>query len=164
MESIAGMVQTARTQPHLESHRTTSLASTVREITFEEESALFMIINQTRALHGWSLASAVELEPICKVWWKEFARYDVPPEHYETLYRKALDRRIKALTESTKNPPAIDAVTLLAGWIGENGLRADLHRQRIAEGRYLEANTDCDRCFGSGWESTDKGARRCDHQ
>jgi hypothetical protein len=133
---------------------------------------LFSIINQSRAVQGWTLAPAHELEPICRVWWKEFARHNIPPEHYETLYQRALDRRIRAVNEGAKNIPALDAVAIIAGWIGEYGLRAELHQKRIAEGRYLESNaaSDCDMCHGGGMrlkvnehDPSKSGYVRCDH-
>ncbi|MBK9216954.1 MAG: hypothetical protein IPM59_15440 [Chloracidobacterium sp.] len=68
-----------------------------RSITREEEIGLFSIINQARALQGWTLASASELGPICKVWWKEFARHNIHPKHYETLFQRAHDARIESI-------------------------------------------------------------------
>jgi hypothetical protein len=132
----------------------------------DEETALFTIINQTRALQGWSLASAVELEPICKVWWKELSRYQIPHECYQTLFERAFDARVNSINAGAKNIPNIDAIGLISGWVGEHGLREERNRARIAEGRYLESNapSDCDLCFGTGWESVlGKGARFCKH-
>ncbi len=136
-------------------------------MTADEETALFTIINQVRALHGWSIIAADELEPICKTWWKELDRYRIPHQHYQRLYERALDARIRAINIGSKNIPEIDAIALIAGWTGENGLAAEIRQKEIDAKKFLPptAESDCDRCFGTGWESVPgKGARRCDHK
>lgn len=133
-------------------------------MTRDEELGLFTVINKARALQGWSLAPATELEPICRVWWKEFSRHRIPPEHYETLFQRALDARVRSLNEGAKHIPNIDAITMISCW---QGLSAEIEQQRINDRRYLPstAASDCQRCYGSGMEVVPgKGARHCDHE
>lgn len=135
-------------------------------MTADEEQELFTIINQVRALHGWSIIAADELEPICKTWWKELARYKIPRQHYQTLYERALDARVRAINIGSKNLPEIDAIALIAGWTGEYGLASELRQKEIDAKKFLPATavSDCDLCFGTGWETVaEKGARRCTH-
>ena len=114
MEPLGNLVN--QTLEHSNNLQTTSKANTdLREITREEEVGLFSIINQARALQGWTLAPAHELAPICKVWWKEFARYRIHPKHYETLFQRAHDARINSMRAGARNIPAIDATLLPAG-------------------------------------------------
>ncbi len=170
MEAIKKITEAALnpTSQLSNSRQNISKASTaLREITKDEEIGLFAIINQTRALQGWSLLPAVELEPICNIWWMEFSRFKIPPTHYQTLFQRAHDARIRHITQyGTKNAPAIDATHLIALWTGENGLASEIRRKEIATGRFLPstAESDCDRCFGSGYETVPgKGARPCGH-
>lgn len=136
-------------------------------MTKDEEIGLFAVINQVRALQGWSLAPAAELEPICKVWWMEFSRFKIPTVHYQTLFQRAHDARIRFINQNgTKNAPAIDATLLISLWTGEGGLAAEIRRKEVESGRFLPstAASDCDRCYGTGIECTPNGARTCDHE
>ena len=144
---------------------TSKPSTALPSITREEEVGLFTIINQIRVLQGWSMSPAAELEPMCRVWWEEFQRYGIKAEHYQDLYRRAHKARINALSMGVKVPP-LDATYLISQWIGENGLRAELHRKDIESGRLLTetAVSDCDLCHGSGYEITGRGAKICGHK
>lgn len=111
------------------------------------------------------MSSAEDLEPTCRVWWSEFNRYGIKPEHYQHLYLRAHKARIAALSAGSRVPP-LDATYLISCWIGENGLRAELHRKDIESKKYLPetAVSDCDLCHGSGYEITKFGAKICGHK
>lgn len=167
MENIGSLINQNQISEHSNNLPTTSRANTaLREITREEEVGLFSIINQARALQGWTLAPAHELAPICKVWWKEFSRYKIHPKHYETLFQRAHDARIQSIKAGARNIPSIDATLLICQWTGEAGLAAELRQKDIDSHRYLPSTavSDCELCFGSGIEVVPgKGARNCTH-
>ena len=151
-----------QTLRHSKNHEITSSENTEREITREEEIALFAVINQTRALQGWTLSTASELEPIAKVWWRELSRHKIPHQHYNRLYQRALDARVRAINLGVKNIPNIDAIAMIAEW---PELRRQIREREIASGRLLPtmAASDCEKCYGSGMEIVQgNGARRCE--
>lgn len=135
-----------------------------RAITEPEERAIATIINQIRAVQGWGVLSARDLEAVTTVWWREFARHRIPVEQYQELFRRAFDARAKALAADDRNPPAIDAVALVSHWVGEHGLNAELYRRRVESRRALSAaaSGNCERCYGAGMEIiSGRGARLC---
>lgn len=152
MEHISSPL--SQTSQHSNSQQSISKGNSApREITKEEEVGLFAVINQVRALQGWSIAPATELEPICKVWWMEFSRFNIPAAQYQTLFQRAHDARIRHVNlNGPKNAPTIDATLLIALWTGDNGLAAEIRRREIESGRFLPstAASDCEMCFGSG--------------
>lgn len=130
-------------------------------MTRDEEVGLFSIINQVRALQGWSLSPANELEPICRVWWKEFSRHNIPPKYYETLLQRAIDARVRSLNSGAKYVPNIDAIGLITCW---EGLSQEIEQRRIEERKYLPdtAQSSCELCYGTGMEVVPgRGARIC---
>lgn len=134
----------------------------------EAKAALFAILNNLRALRGWSLASIAELEPIICIWHEELRRHDIPVKHYQTLFNRACDARSLAI-QAGKTPPDIDAFALVAAWLGPQGLRAELRRKQIDDRRSLPANAEsiCQLCNGFGWyypKGFEHGVLRCDHQ
>ena len=115
---------------------------------------------------------ADDAEPVARVWIEFLDRYEVPAAAYPALYDRAVDALIRMI-QNGKDPGELTAETILAGWIGENGLRAELERKRIEEKRYLPdtAASACPRCFGLGWEyiysaeGKKEGARpKCKHE
>lgn len=129
------------------------------------------LINRHRMLKNWSILEADRCEMIATVWIDFLDRYGIPAEAYEALYARATDARISKIREG-KDAGELTAEALVAVWTGPNGLKAELEAKRVEAGRFLTGNaqTQCPKCFGSGFEylKDDAGRTlgvkgRCDH-
>lgn len=130
----------------------------------EVHVGLFQVINKSRMLNGWKSKTAAELDATIRSWAEIFVEYKIPVSAYDSLYKRGFDVRQKALRNG-KDVPQMDATLLVSQWTGEHGLAAELRQKEVDAKRYLPAAAEsaCERCFGTGWECTDRGARRCDH-
>lgn len=115
-------------------------------------------------LNGWQTRTAQELDATIHTWDEVISGYKIPLDAYPELYKRAFDTRQIALRNG-KEPPSFDVTLLISQWTGEYGLASEWRKRDIASGRFLETNaaSDCDICFGSGFETTPKGARKCGH-
>jgi hypothetical protein len=154
MDSIASLVKSDLRTVTIEKAKSSTT------ISRERHAALFSVINKVRMLNGWQTRTAQELDATIRTW-NEVLEH-VPIEAYPELYKRSFQVRARSLNVG-KQPPDFDATLLYSQWIGENGLRAELHRKDIESGRLLTetAVSDCDLCHGSGYEITSRGCKKC---
>lgn len=154
MEHIANLVKREQTQTLSEKAKTSTT------ISRERHAALFAVINKIRMLNGWQTRTAQELDATIRTW--DEVMGDVPIENYPELYKRCFTVRQRYLSQG-KEPPAFDATLMMSQWLGEYGLKAELRQRQIDERRSLPATaeSDCERCYGSGIEVTSRGARGC---
>lgn len=103
----------------------------------------------------WRSRSHKENEATIAIWFDAMAPYDIPVDCYKPLLNRAIDRRQQIVRDlGPDKAPAIDAPLLISCWTGQNGMKADLERERIASGRFLPptAASTCPRCYGTGFE------------
>lgn len=100
---------------------------------------------------GWRPMEPKDAEAMALVWIETLDRHDVPYRHYETLYQRALDLRIKMRQDGEDDPPDLNAELLATQW---KGLQNDIRQREVDAGRTLtsHAQTLCPRCFGTNFE------------
>lgn len=102
-------------------------------------------------------------------WVRSLDREGVPHQAYCELYERALASRAIGISKG-KDVKPFGVEFLVAEWIGEHGLKAELREREIAKGRTLAANAEsvCSLCNGSGWKTVGEGRNapvaKCDHQ
>lgn len=180
MEKINQTIETVNEQQQTFSNRPETSTPTIpaqaaissSDIPPEQHAALFAVINKSRMLNGWGMSTPGELDQQIRTWAEQFNRHDIPIRAYAELYNRAFDVRIEKMTKSGDGP-AMDATLLISQWIGEHGLKAEMHRREIESGRILTdvAASQCQRCEGMNMERVfdDKGfslglKKGCDHR
>jgi hypothetical protein len=111
---------------------------------------------------GWRILGPDDSEVMALAWIELLDQDRVPYQHYEELYRRAVDLRSRRLSQGLRCDD-FSAELMLACW---PGLARELEQKRIDERRYLPdtAASDCPKCFGSNMEVVPgKGARVCKH-
>jgi len=104
-----------------------------------------------------------------QTWFEILQTEKVPAEQYDALYRRACNYQAFIIQQG-KEAPDMSAQLMLAQWIGGNGLRAELERERIESGKYLPSNAEsvCKHCNGSGFreviDGKYKGVKKCNHE
>jgi hypothetical protein len=108
-----------------------------------------------RLLNGWTVRTATELDPTIRVWHEALCEYQIPPRHFNELYKRALNVRQAKLQIGARDVPNIDAALLISQWTGPHGLEADLRKREVESGRLLTttAPSQCLRCYGTGMET-----------
>lgn len=135
----------------------------------EQHAALFAVINKSRMLNGWQTRTAQELDQTIRTWGEMMNSYNIPIDSYPELYKRAFDVRQERM-RSAKDVPQMDATLLVSQWTGEWGLRNELRRRKVDEGRTLPANAEsvCRDCDGTGFKTVQQGQYsglvKCDHQ
>lgn len=98
-------------------------------------------------------------ETMALVWIEMLDGQRIPYQHYETLYKRSVELRARRMSQGLKCDD-FSVEMMIACW---PSLAKEIHDKRVAEGKYLSstAESDCDRCYGSGIEVTERGAKNC---
>lgn len=131
-------------------------------ISREKITAMLNVLNKRWLTQGWRVMDKADAEIMAIAWIEVLDQYKVPHDQYAELYRRCLELRSRRLSNGLKCED-FSAELMVASWIGEHGLRAELRQRQIDERRSLPATaeSDCERCYGSGIEVTGRGARVC---
>lgn len=134
-------------------------------ISPEKHTAIFLLINKSRMLNGWQPSTAAQLDLTIRTWAEVFDRHEIPIAAYPKLLSLAITGRAEIRMRGD-DPGQMGAEYILSLWLGPNGLKAQMRNEQIAQRNTLPNNAAgaCPRCHGSGWESLDGGARRCNHE
>lgn len=126
-------------------------APTGRQIPVENESALGDVIDRWRLNLGWRPLDNESQSLAIQSWFHILESENVPAAAYNELFDRAIKLRALRMSQN-QSVPDFGVELLLACWEGENGLRKELERRRIAEGKTLSQNaaSQCRFCFGSG--------------
>lgn len=112
--------------------------------------AVCTFINKNRISKGWGILPASEAELVASVYIEILDKARVPVKHYARLYDRAMETRIRKLSNG-ETPPDFSAELMVACWVGPNGLSNEM---READSQRLLPETvksDCPKCFGTGW-------------
>jgi hypothetical protein len=113
-------------------------------------AAITSILDTRWLSMGWRPQSPDDSEPMAKVFISELDRHGIPYRHWPELYRRGIDLRRKRLAQGLQCEDfSVDL--MIACW---PQLKDELREQEVAAGRTLTASaeTQCERCQGSGWE------------
>ncbi len=173
MEQAKSTIQNIRQNQQMPTFSENRQISTpITQIDRARHAAIFTAINLVRGSLGWSLKTAKELDEQIKIWAITFDDYKIPNEYLPQLFKRARDLRIARLQNGMETPD-FTAELFAACWTGQNGLKAEIERETVAEGRTLSANAEsvCPRCNGTNMEyvysptGTHLGCRpRCKHE
>jgi hypothetical protein len=137
----------------MEQNLQTLKSTPVTATTTEAERILGTIIFRTRLAKGWNGYDRRTQDLAVQTWFEILNTEKIPPAAYDELYRRACSFQA-AVIQSGREAPEMSAQLMLACWIGENGLLAEIKRHEIeARNRLPEtAKSQCVRCFGTGME------------
>lgn len=119
----------------------------------EKVVAVGEIISRHYSLQIWTIPGPSHIEVMAKAWIEQFDRANIPMSAYHALYDRTVDLRTSRLGRGLECPE-FSAELLIACWIGENGLQAEMRRKEIEKKRSLPetATSFCPRCRGTGIE------------
>lgn len=128
-------------------------------ISREKITAMLNVLNKRWLTQGWRVMDKADAEIMAIAWIEVLDQYKVPHDQYAELYRRCLELRSRRLSNGLKCDD-FSVEMMIACW---PSLAKEIHDKRVAEGKYLSstAESDCDRCYGSGYEVTSRGARGC---
>ena len=117
------------------------------------------VLNKRWLTQGWRVMDKADAEIMAIAWIEVLDQYKVPHDQYAELYRRCLELRSRRLSNGLKCDD-FSVEMMIACW---PSLAKEIHDKRVAEGKYLSSTdeSDCDRCYGSGYEVTGRGARGC---
>lgn len=139
-----------------------------KPIPVEKQRAMGDVFDRWRINQGWNPWDDTTQDMAIASWVHSLDRENVPAAAYSELYELVLKTRALAI-QNGKTIPGFGVELLLAHWTGEHGLRAELRRREVEQGRTLANNAEsqCKDCFGSGWKTIMKGdypgTVKCDH-
>ena len=128
-------------------------------ISREKITAMLNVLNKRWLTQGWRVMDKADAEIMAIAWIEVLDQYKVPHDQYAELYRRCLELRSRRLSNGLKCDD-FSVEMMIACW---PSLAKEIHDKRVAEGKYLSstAESDCERCYGSGYEVTARGARGC---
>lgn len=128
-------------------------------ISREKITAMLNVLNKRWLTQGWRVMDKADAEIMAIAWIEVLDQYKVPHDQYAELYRRCLELRSRRLSNGLKCDD-FSVEMMIACW---PSLAKEIHDKRVAEGKYLSstAESDCERCYGSGIEVTARGARGC---
>jgi len=111
---------------------------------------MLAVLNRRWLANGWRVMDPADSETMALVWIELLDRDRIPYQHYDELFRRAVDLRARRLENGLKCDD-FSAEMMIACW---PPLAAELHKRDIRSGRFLTPNaeSDCPRCYGTGVE------------
>jgi hypothetical protein len=144
MDHIKTVAGSIRLNPQ---SQTPSSAATITPIPTDKRRAMGEVIDRWRLNQGYNPYDNAAQELAIQSWCASLDAEGVPHTAYAELYQRAVTTRAMAI-QSGKSLPNFGVELLLAGWIGEHGLRNELRQReydaRVKAGRTLGTSPDAD--------------------